>query len=214
MKTIPNQQAFAHTLEFLGEILDMAGAYIDIGPDQLEPGKRPPRRLKYDSKASKLFTDYQRQCVEHQKKSIRGGDVWTRSARKAATYAILHAMSRDPNNRKLDGAAMEWGIEVQRRLTQHLGEYLAKWCSATPFDRRQKALLRKIQQRGGWMTSRQLIRSSQHLRPRERDELLDNLLETSQLRDLEVKTGKTKARLFYEPKTIRKSQVLEAFNGR
>jgi hypothetical protein len=75
--------------------------------------------------------------------------------------------------------------------------YIAhEWVADGVFDARQKRVVRVVRKAGGKISRSELCRKTQWLTQRERQEVIDNLLETQQLRQEEESTA-TRPRVWY-----------------
>jgi len=71
-----------------------------------------------------------------------------------------------------------------------------EWVADGLFDARQKRVLRVVRRAGGRISRSNLCRRTQWLNQRERQEVIDNLLETQQLRQ-ETEATATRPRVIY-----------------
>lgn len=107
--------------------------------------------------------------------------LWSRASEKAATLALLHACSRDPKSLRVSMESVNWAFELSAYLTKRMIWMADVHVAETEFDARQKEVMRRIRERGGSVTKSEYCRITQHMPIREREDILQNLLETSQL---------------------------------
>lgn len=107
--------------------------------------------------------------------------LWSRASEKAATLALLHACSSDPKSLRISLKSVHWAFELSAYLTKRMIWMADVHVAETEFDARQKDVMRRIRERGGRVTKSEYCRITQHMPIREREEILQNLLETSQL---------------------------------
>ena len=75
--------------------------------------------------------------------------------------------------------------------------YIAhEWVADGVFDARQKRVVRVVRKAGGKISRSELCRKTQWLTQRERQEVIDNLLETQQLRQ-EEESSSTRPKVVY-----------------
>jgi hypothetical protein len=77
--------------------------------------------------------------------------------------------------------SVRWAFELSAYLTKRMIWMADVHVAETEFDARQKEVMRRIRERGGSVTKSEYCRITQHMPIREREEILQNLLETSQL---------------------------------
>ncbi len=92
--------------------------------------------------------------------------------------ALIYACSQDAENPRISLSAVRWGYELASYLREDLHEQAGRLIAVSEFDRRQKQVLQWIRQAGGRVTRNAFTRKWQHLTPRERDEILNNLIVT------------------------------------
>lgn len=209
----PHRPDFVKKLNVPRSVIDQAVTYLEIGGGHTDSDDFTPRILQYSPAAKKVFAELRDYCVEQTRGGGLADDIWTRQAEKAASLALLHALSRDPAAATLDQEAMQWASGLVKFLGHRLAEIVDRWCASSLFDKRQKAFMRKLEQRNGFMTQNQATRCSQHLRPRERDELFNNLMETGQIEELQVSVKKTMASLLYDPTKWKPKQLKSHYSS-
>ncbi|HLP85453.1 MAG TPA: DUF3987 domain-containing protein [Phycisphaerales bacterium] len=114
--------------------------------------------------------------------------VWGRTEELASRLALVFACSRSTEPH-IDEAAANWGCDLATYCTRRLLFMAHENLAYNEFDSHQKKALRLARERGGRLTKSQFGRAFQHLNKRDRETLLQNLLETKQLKEVEVKTG-------------------------
>lgn len=108
--------------------------------------------------------------------------LWDRAEEKACALALIYAASRDPENMVVDLEAAHWACGLAEHLTRCQITMAGRHVSESPFDRQQKKALRFVREAGGVISRRAFTRKLQFLKPKEREELIENLLHTGQLR--------------------------------
>jgi hypothetical protein len=115
-----------------------------------------------------------------------GRSLWARAEEKACRLALIYACSRNPQQPSIDEEAARWACDLSVYLTRRMLFVCHEWVADGQFDARQKRVLRIVRKADGKISRSELCRKTQWLTQRERQEVIDNLLETGQLRqDLE-----------------------------
>ncbi len=114
--------------------------------------------------------------------------IWARVEEKACRLALLYACSRDREKPVVDESAALWACELSEHMSRRVLFLAHQFVSHSEFDARQKAVVRAMRAAGGRMTRSQLCRATQHLSKREREEVIDNLLETERVAEIIEKT--------------------------
>lgn len=110
-----------------------------------------------------------------------GGPLWARAEEKACRLALVYACSADARRPLIDAAAARWACGLSEYLTRRMLTLAHDWVADGLFDARQKRVLRVVREAGGTVTRSALCRRTQWLTQRERQEVIDNLLETGAL---------------------------------
>jgi hypothetical protein len=107
-----------------------------------------------------------------------GRSLWGKAKQKACRLALVYAASRDRNNMRVDDKAAEWACELASYTTRRM--ILAAWSHVADnlTHKNKQRILRMLKSSPSCaMTKNQLTRRTQDLRGKERDELLDDLVE-------------------------------------
>lgn len=123
--------------------------------------------------------------------SDAGRALWARAEEKACRLAMVYACSADREAPVIDEAAASWACDLSEHLTRRMLHVCHEWVAEGQFDARQKRVLRIVRKAGGTIGRRELSRRTQFLTQRERQEVIDNLIETQQL---EQRTEQTATR--------------------
>ena len=107
--------------------------------------------------------------------------LWSRASEKAATLALLHSCSGDPKSLHISMESVRWAFELSAYLTKRMIWMADVHVAETEYDARQKEVMRRIRERGGRVTQSEYCLLTKHMPIRERQEILANLVETSQL---------------------------------
>lgn len=166
-------------------------------------GEHPsPWRVETEPEAEIRFREL-RTLADAQPEGL-GRAIWGRTLQKARQLALVRACSAasDPPA-PVAGAHPEpptwdaavrlpdavWACELAAYLTRRMIWLAHIWVADSEFDRKQKRVLRYVNAAGGRMTHNELTRKLQRMTPRERQEIIHNLLETKQLRMETEQTG-------------------------
>jgi hypothetical protein len=125
-----------------------------------------------------------------------GRSLWARAEEKACRLALIHACSANAQKPVIDEDAAGWACELSSYLTRRMLYVAHEWVADGVFDARQKRVVRVVRKAGGKISRSELCRKTQWLTQRERQEVIDNLLETQQLHQ-ESETSATRPKVVY-----------------
>ena len=125
-----------------------------------------------------------------------GRSLWARAEEKACRLALVYACSANAEAPVIDADAARWACDLSEYLTRRMLYIAHEWVADGVFDARQKRVLRIVRKADGKISRSELCRRTQWLTQRERQEVIDNLLETGQIEQMTEET-KTKPRVVY-----------------
>ncbi len=134
--------------------------------------------------------------AEFGKPDETGRSLWARAEEKACRLALIYACSANAQKPVIDEDAARWACDLSEYLTRRMLYIAHEWVADGVFDARQKRVVRVVRKAGGKISRSELCRKTQWLTQRERQEVIDNLLETQQLRQEEESTA-TRPRVWY-----------------
>ena len=121
----------------------------------------------------------------HEWEADQSGDairraLWGRAEQQARQLGLIYACSANHENPVIDEAAARWAVDLMVYLVSRKIQIARRWIADDEFDRRQLAVVRYVEQRNSVSRS-VLTRHFKRWKPRERQEIIDNLIETRQL---------------------------------
>ncbi|MEQ9616641.1 MAG: bifunctional DNA primase/polymerase [Phycisphaerales bacterium] len=122
--------------------------------------------------------------------------MWARAEEKACRLALVYACSANRKHPSIDEAAATWACDLSEYLTRRMLHVCHEWVAEGQFDARQKRVLRIVRRADGTISRTDLCRKTQWLTQRERQEVVNNLLETGQLCESKEATA-TRPRVIY-----------------
>ena len=125
-----------------------------------------------------------------------GRSLWARAEEKACRLALIYACSANAEKPVIDADAARWACDLSSYLTRRMLYIAHEWVADGVFDARQKRVVRVVRKAGGKISRSELCRKTQWLTQRERQEVIDNLLETQQLRQ-EEESSTTRPKVVY-----------------
>jgi hypothetical protein len=125
-----------------------------------------------------------------------GRSLWARAEEKACRLALIYACSANAEKPVIDANAASWACDLSTYLTRRMLYIAHEWVADGVFDARQKRVVRVVRKAGGKISRSELCRKTQWLTQRERQEVIDNLLETQQLRQ-EEESSSTRPKVVY-----------------
>jgi hypothetical protein len=180
-------------------IVDAARWWADFKPSGNLNSEHPePAVVPTTPQAAAVF-DQLAGVVDHELSQAHNGQraLWARVEEKACRLALVYACSANREQPQIDEAAARWACELSEYLTRRMLFLAYEWVADGQFDAKQKRVKRIIRQAGGRISRSELCRKTQSLTQRERQEVLDNLRETGQVRESVVQT-KGRSRVEYE----------------
>lgn len=156
-----------------------------------------PAVIPCTAEATAIFDELaERVDVELAQSNIEGRSLWARAEEKACRLALVYACSADREKPVIDENAARWACDLSVHMTRRMLFVAGQWVADGQFDARQKRVLRIIRNAGGRISKRDFSRRTQWLTQRERQEVLENLLETEQVEQITEETA-TKPRVIY-----------------
>ncbi len=125
-----------------------------------------------------------------------GRSLWARAEEKSCRLALIYACSANAETPVIDAEAARWACDLSEYLTRRMLYIAHEWVADGVFDARQKRVLRIVRRADGKISRSELCRRTQWLTQRERQEVIENLLETGQIEQVTEET-KTKPRVVY-----------------
>ena len=107
--------------------------------------------------------------------------IYGRMVEQAKKLALIHAIGRDTVFTQIERIDADWAIGTVRELTDRLAKNLVKHVAKNQQERGAKDLLAIIRKERKWMAKSDLTRKTQWLKARERDELIQDLMDSGQL---------------------------------
>lgn len=159
-----------------------------------------PRIIEAASPAVAVFDELAErvdaELAQAERRGIGGASLWARAEEKACRLALIYACSKNHEAPLINEEAAQWACDLSSYLTRRMLFAAGEWVADGQFDAKQKRVLRVVRRAGGKISRSDLCRKTQWLTQRERQEVLDNLLETSQIMLVSEPTA-TKPRLTY-----------------
>lgn len=178
-------------------IVQQAKRWIDrVGVGNLS-GVNPEPDVVMETAASRsVFSEYRRRI-----RTIVADDTiaeavtnsWSRATEKARRLALIYACSESSENPVIDAPAATWATRVVEHLTSRTLAVMDRWVSDSEFDARQKRVLRILHDAGGSLTRSELTRRTRQWTRRQRDEVIENMVDTKQINMTDAETGGRKA---------------------
>ena len=140
-----------------------------------------PALVPTTAEAKELFEACGAEWDKPGKANVPGSAVFNRAGEKARRLALVYACSACAEEPYIDTAAAGWACELVDYMTRRIVHLASEWISEGPFDAAQKRAIRALRDAGGSMRRFELTTALRHMRPRDRDEVIANLIETGQM---------------------------------
>lgn len=179
-------------------ILDAARWWGEFTPGGNLRAEHPqPILVNYTPEAGGIFDAFAAQVdLELARDELEARSLWARAEEKACRLALVYACSANREAPVIDQAAAEWACAVCDYITRRMLFLASQWVADGQFDARQKKVVRVIRKAGGEISHSDLYLRTRSLAPRERQEVIDNLIETGQL-ERRVTPTATKPKVTY-----------------
>jgi hypothetical protein len=180
-------------------IIDTARWWANYSPGGNLGWENPtPRVIDITVGAQGILDTFDSETEEH--RVVLGdpyGALWTRAMEKAGKLALLFACSRAAENSIIDEPAAEWACALSCYLTRRMAFLAHRQVADGEYDAKRQRVFQVIQEAGSnGIDQSQLTRRTQWIRKRERDEILDALLEAEDIGQSSVATGGRLRRVF------------------
>lgn len=178
------------TFEVPGAVIDCIKRLRSLRDGQLADSNRIEAKfqtLHLDAAAKALATEnFHRNAAAQVTLLDKGAEaasaILGRETEHALKIALISAATAAPDAREIGEEHMHWALQVARRNTETLSRLLEERTAETPFDRKVKdfeAFIRKAGQAG--VTGSQITNRFDGMTPRERDEVLNTLVDAGRV---------------------------------
>jgi len=118
-----------------------------------------------------------------------GMAIWARAAEKVHRLALCYACSERHEDPMVGAAAVEWAWQLTEHQTRRMIAMATRHVYEGEFDQRQKRVVEALRAQGGSLTQRRFNKVMRWLKPQERAEIVQNLLEAGMLEAVSEATG-------------------------
>jgi len=151
-----------------------------------------PRLIEATDEANEVFDALAGLSDSEMEKDETYAPIWGRAEEKACRLALTYACSKNKEDPIIDVDAVRWACKLSEYTTRRTVFTASQWISEGLFDARQKRVLRDIRFAGSVSKSELCLRT-QYLTPKDRNEVIDNLVQTGLIRIVNVPTkGRTR----------------------
>lgn len=174
--------------EYPPELVEQVQWWASFRPGGLIAQVNPqPHRLSTLA-ADDIFVELE-SLVRQKRREEDDAALWTRAVEKARKLALLYTLSADREAVEVTRDAAEWGCQLVTHLTEKIEVMAEKWVSDGKFDESCRLIYRIVEAAGASGISRnQLSTKTRAMRPRERQEALQSLMETGEIISEQVST--------------------------
>lgn len=168
--------------EFPGSITAILRYWTDRAkPNEVQNIRIEPEAFRRLSEHQKLIR------VKHPEDGAVKGVIWARAAEKTSKLSMLSAMARGESVIKLPD--VEWSVSLVNAMTRRMGVRIEEGVAENQQDANVKFVLNKIAEAGA-LSRRDLTRRTQRITPRDRAAIIQDLINSEQLRAVYVSRGK------------------------
>ncbi|WP_339732709.1 bifunctional DNA primase/polymerase [uncultured Gimesia sp.] len=157
-----------------------------------------PEVVGYDSDAEDIFQQLEEIAYNERKTDNDTiSSMWTRTVEKARKLALIFACSENTQSPRVNLAAAEWACSLSQYLTRKMIFTASDWVSENPFDAMTKKVLRVIKAAGRkGITKSGLTSKTRGIRVRDRNEIIESLTLSGDIRCEEIKTITNKKNVY------------------
>ncbi len=194
--TPPRQRSIARDVP--EHLLEVARWWGEFQPGGNLAREHPePAVIPCTDEAGRIFDELAELVdTELARSNVEGRSLWARAEEKACRLALVYACSADREKPVMDERAARWACDLSVHLTRRSLLVASQWVADGQFDARQKRVVRIVRKAGGRITRSEFCRRTQWLTQRERQEVIDNLVETDQV-EIVVEETATKPKVIY-----------------
>jgi hypothetical protein len=179
------------------ELVDEVLWWGKFDPGGGDIGQRP-LVVETTADARRIMVDFET-FAEQERRRLGDplGSLWPRAMEKANKLALLYACSENHLKPMIGEAASRWATAMLDYLTRRLSYLASRWLAENRQESMAKRLLRIIEARGASGIGRSdITRLTQFLSIRDRNEVLETLVESGEVAVRTVPTG-TKPKTIY-----------------
>lgn len=166
------------------------GGYGDGG--NLSDINPTPAVVQATDEAESLLSQFDKYCDDEARRlGYPFGALWARAAEKASKLTLIYACSiaDEPEAAFIDADAVRWGCSVSAHVTQRMAFLAHNWISDGKYDKDRKRILRIIRTAGHrGIKHNDLVRKVQDLPSKDREIIIDALVEADEIRCVKRKT--------------------------
>jgi hypothetical protein len=158
-----------------------------------------PNVVPVTDEAKKIFSQFYGILDQIQKENNSVKDaLWGRAVQQARQFALIYAASVDKENPVIDADAAHWAYDLVSYLIERKIYLANRHVADSEFDKQQKEMLRYIEECKGTCTRTMLYRRFRKLKKREREDIIENLIETNAIRrEFRQQKGKRQSTLYF-----------------
>lgn len=119
--------------------------------------------------------------AERNKGTAEAKAIWTRAVEKARKLALLYACSEDRECPIIHTPGAAWASDMSEFLTRKIIYFANQWVGENAYQRTKQRVMRTIGSCRDGISASELGARTRYLRPKERDELLEDLRSSLQI---------------------------------
>lgn len=180
-------------------ILAIAKTWFHFSPGgNLENEHPSPYVVDYDLGAEDVFQRLEETAYNERAKGCDTvASMWTRTVEKARKLALIFACSEHTQSPRVNTSAAEWACDLSEYLTRKMIFTASDWVAENQFDAMSKKVLRIIKAAGKkGITRSGLTGKTRGIRARDRNEILEALALSGDIRCEEEKTATNKKSVY------------------
>jgi hypothetical protein len=151
-----------------------------------------PASVPITDEAMTMFKSFEKRCHKMQSGLDRGAPLWARVSQKAAQVALSLACGFDHLNPKIDKRAAKYAIAIVDECTKYMMLAAYDWIADNQIERDHQKILRAIKASENGLTRSEFFKAVPSIAKRDRDAILETLVESGLVIPVESMNGKAK----------------------
>lgn len=175
------QEAGAQLAAIIEQAAEYQGTAGGNVADIAHVGKHDPLQVYTDSQAFDIIEALDLEFSRRQDSGDACADLWARVCENANKLALLHAISRNPAEPRIQAVDAHYGAYLARYSCELMTWAANRFMAESQHDRNRQKVIDAIKAGGGALTRSEVLRKCRALRAREVEEIVSELQSSGEL---------------------------------